>query len=42
MVDALSGDYAKTTAMIFGTAPAFEEVLASAAQIERILNDGTC
>jgi hypothetical protein len=41
MAEALSGDYAKTTAMVFGTAPAFEEVLASVTQIERILNDRT-
>lgn len=41
MIDALRDDYAKTTAMIFGPAPTFEDVLASVTQIERILNDGT-
>ncbi len=29
MIDALARDYANTRAMIFGEAPAFEEVLAS-------------
>lgn len=38
MVDALGRDYASTTAMIFGTAPAFEEILASAGRIERVVN----
>ena len=41
MVDALGRDYASTRAMIFGDAPAFEEVLASAGEIERIVNHGT-
>ena len=40
MIDALGRDYANTTAMIFGAAPGFEEFLASAIQIERIINDG--
>jgi hypothetical protein len=39
MVDGLRTDYAKTTAMVFGTAPAFEEILASTTKIERVLND---
>ncbi|MBN8606450.1 MAG: nucleotidyl transferase AbiEii/AbiGii toxin family protein [Caulobacterales bacterium] len=38
MVDALRRDYANTTAMIFGTAPAFEDIMASAIEIERIVN----
>lgn len=40
MVDALRRDYVNTTAMIFGVAPSFEEILASAAQIEQIINRG--
>ena len=40
MVDGLRTDYAKTTAMVFGMAPAFEEILASATKIERVVNDG--
>jgi hypothetical protein len=39
MVDALRDDYAKTTAMVFGTAPGFEEIITSAAQIHQTLND---
>ena len=38
MVDALSHDYASTTAMIFGAAPEFEEILASVRQIEEFIN----
>ena len=38
MADALARDYANTRAMIFGEAPGFEEVLASAGKIERIVN----
>ena len=38
MVDALRRDYANTTAMIFGTAPGFEEILASVTQIEDAAN----
>lgn len=38
MLDALKRDYANTTAMIFGEAPAFEEVIESAAQIEQAIN----
>ena len=38
MIDALSRDYANTTAMIFGEAPAFEAILASADRIEQALN----
>lgn len=41
MIDALSRDYANTTAMIFGAAPGLDEILASASRIERIINDGT-
>lgn len=41
MVDALARDYANTRAMIFGEAPAFEEVLASAGEIEGIVNHRT-
>jgi hypothetical protein len=39
MIDALGRDYANTTAMIFGTAPGFADILASAAEIERIINE---
>lgn len=39
MVDALRRDYANTMAMIFGTAPAFEDIMASAVEIERIINN---
>ena len=38
MVRALENDYANTTAMIFGGAPSFEEILASISEVERILN----
>jgi hypothetical protein len=38
MVDALARDYDNTTAMIFGAAPSFDDILASARQIERELN----
>ncbi|MHB1101838.1 MAG: nucleotidyl transferase AbiEii/AbiGii toxin family protein [Devosia sp.] len=38
MVDALARDYANTTAMIFGAAPSFDDILASAGQIEKALN----
>lgn len=38
MLDALSRDYANTRAMIFGEAPAFDEIMASVNQIERALN----
>ncbi len=38
MVEALSRDYANTTAMIFGVAPGFADILASAFQIERVIN----
>ena len=38
MVRALENDYANTTAMIFGAAPSFEEILASISEVERILN----
>ncbi len=38
MIDALSGDYANTTAMIFGTAPEFDAVLASINEIDRTIN----
>ena len=38
MVDALSRDYANTTAMIFGTAPEFDAVLTSMNEIDRTIN----
>lgn len=38
MVNALKRDYANTTAMIFGTAPVFDEILESAARIEQAIN----
>jgi len=38
MVDALARDYGNTTAMIFGAAPGFGEIVASARQIEESLN----
>ena len=40
MIDAVGHDCTNTKAMIFGEAPAFEEVLASAGEIERIVNHG--
>lgn len=40
MADALKRDYANTTAMIFGPAPDFTAVLASAEEIERVTNSG--
>ncbi len=40
MIDALRRDYENTTAMIFGTPPGFDEILASAAQIEAAMNRG--
>ncbi|QKC85616.1 nucleotidyl transferase AbiEii/AbiGii toxin family protein [Mesorhizobium sp. NZP2077] len=40
MVDALGRDYANTTAMIFGAAPSFDDVLVSAGEIEKALNAG--
>lgn len=38
MVDALKRDYANTTAMVFGVAPAFDEILSSAAGIQQAIN----
>ncbi len=38
MIDALNRDYANMTAMIFGSAPDFAEILASVGEIERIAN----
>ena len=38
MVDALARDYSNTTAMIFGVAPSFDDILASTRQIEQDLN----
>ena len=38
MASALENDYANTTAMIFGAAPAFEEVLAYIQEIELVIN----
>ncbi|RWO03234.1 MAG: nucleotidyl transferase AbiEii/AbiGii toxin family protein, partial [Mesorhizobium sp.] len=40
MIDALARDYANTTAMIFGAAPSFDDIMASAGQIEKRLNGG--
>lgn len=40
MIGALRRDYANTTAMIFGPAPDFDEVLASMGQIEQRINLG--
>jgi hypothetical protein len=37
-VDALKRDYANTTAMIFGTAPEFDEIVASIKQLEYAAN----
>ena len=42
MAGALQDDYANMTAMIFGAAPAFEEILASIEHIERIINNLNC
>lgn len=38
MTDALERDYANTTAMIFGDAPRFQDILKSITEIERIAN----
>ena len=38
MIDALSRDYANMTAMIFGEAPAFKDILASVDRVERTVN----
>lgn len=38
MVEALSRDYANTTAMIFGVVPDFAEIVASVREVERIAN----
>ena len=38
MAEALGRDYANTTPMIFGSAPAFEDILASANEIEETIN----
>lgn len=38
MASALENDYANTTAMIFGAAPVFEEILASIQEIELVVN----
>ena len=40
MAAPLARDYANTTAMIFGEAPVFDEILASIARIERAINSG--
>ena len=40
MVESIARDYANTTPMIFGAAPAFEDILASAAEIEDTINSG--
>lgn len=39
MIQALNRDYGNTTAMIFGNAPDFEEILASIVEIDRIANE---
>jgi hypothetical protein len=41
MIDALNRDYENMTAMIFGAAPDFVEILASIREIERIANSTT-
>lgn len=41
MVESLARDYANTTPMIFGTAPEFEDILASAHEIEDTINSGS-
>jgi hypothetical protein len=38
MIEALRRDYAATTAMVFGVAPAFDDILASTRRIEDIIN----
>lgn len=38
MIDGLARDYANTSAMIFGKAPTFDEIIASAVEIDRIAN----
>ena len=38
MASALENDYANTTAMISGAAPAFEEILASIKEIELVVS----
>jgi hypothetical protein len=38
MVDALARDYSNTTAMIFSAPPSFDDILASARQIEQSIN----
>ena len=40
MIEPLGRDYANTTPMIFGNAPAFEDILTSAEQIEQAINTG--
>lgn len=40
IVDPLARDYAYMTAMIFGAAPSFDDIMASAGQIEKSLNGG--
>ncbi len=41
MINALNRDYENMTAMIFGAAPDFAEILASIGKIERIANSTT-
>ena len=38
MIDPLGRDYANMTAMIFGEAPMFEDILESVDRVERIIN----
>lgn len=42
MIGALENDYVNTTAMIFGVAPAIEEILASVLEIELAANGVDC
>ena len=39
MLEALRGDYARMSAMIFGEIPTFEDVMASVERLEAILNE---
>jgi len=41
MAESLARDYANTTPMIFGAAPVFEDILASADEIEDTINSGS-
>jgi hypothetical protein len=41
MIDLLRRDYANTAAMIFGTAPTLDQILASVAQLDTTINRGS-